>query len=122
METLQQGFADLKENPAATSLIAGSTFRYISGLSFRSFLAIYYAAAFPENMQQFAGYNAFFIFSGLFSTLLGGVLSDKLAEGDPEENPWSKIVTYSTLETIPLQAYCFLSQDNFQLSMIVLAF
>ena len=88
----------------------------------RRYMPLYYAAAFRDDLATFSQYNALFLcFLGFAASLGGGILSDKLSQGNPDENPWSKIVTVSCLATVPLHAYCFLTQDNFNLSMVCLA-
>jgi nitrate/nitrite transporter NarK len=112
----------VKENETVINLLIASSFRNIALQTMRLYLPLYYASAFPDDITKFGEFNALFLcVLGFSASLGGGIISDRLSQGNPKENPWSKLIVTSCVSTLPIWAYMFLRQDSFELSMGTLA-
>ena len=104
---------DCYTNPISFWVTIGTMCRYLEPYYY---FPSFFMLAYPQFTSKFAIYNGLiYLFGGLFSTIVGGILSDKYSKKHVKAGSWSIIL--GSLFGLPLSVLSMLITNNFYLSI-----
>lgn len=114
---MKDSIKNLLTNRVTRYVTLGFCFRYMSYATNNYFLPAFMLRTYPQYAAQYAVFMAtIFMFTGLFSCIFGGILSDRL--GQKSNANFGKICYISSMLAGPIIMTATLVSGSFKLSLL----